>query len=107
MEPTLAQMDDPNPSRTAYVGGLFVVVFVLAVIALVGYFDRVATEEFEVKVVDQAAAAPRELRAQQLSRIREYRWVDRQAGTVAIPIERAMELIVEERSRAQRDGGGS
>jgi hypothetical protein len=107
MKPTLTAMDDPHPSRTAYVGGLFVLIFVLVVIALVGYFNRVATEEFEVKVVDQAAAAPRELRAAQLSRIREYRWVDRQAGVVAIPIERAMELIVEEHSRSPHRGGGS
>jgi hypothetical protein len=107
MEQMLTRTDDPSPSSTAYVGGLFVLILILTVIALVGYFDRVATEEFEVKVVDQTVTAVRELRAEQLSRIREYRWVDRQAGTVTIPIERAMELIVEERTRSRREGDGS
>ena len=44
----------------------------------------------------------RETRAEQEARLGTYRWVDRGAGVVAIPIERAMELLVEE---ARREGG--
>ena len=37
-----------------------------------------------------------ELRAAQKKRLREYGWVDRGAGMVRIPIERAMELRIQE-----------
>ncbi|MBN1991112.1 MAG: hypothetical protein JW953_00295 [Anaerolineae bacterium] len=36
------------------------------------------------------------LRATEEARLSTYGWVDRQAGVVHIPIERAMELVVEE-----------
>ena len=105
MDELRTAMDDPSPGRTAYVGAVFVVVFVLTVIALIGYFDRVSTEEFEVKVVEQPFDAVRDLRAQQRGKLEEYRWIDRGTGMVTIPIERAMELVVEERAPAA--GGGS
>jgi len=37
-----------------------------------------------------------ELRAEQRKRLGEYGWVDRRAGIVKIPIERAIELRVQE-----------
>lgn len=41
-------------------------------------------------------------RARQEPRLRAYGWVSREAGVVHIPIERAMELYVRQRSRAER-----
>jgi hypothetical protein len=41
-------------------------------------------------------------RAEQLERLHTYRWVDEKAGTVAIPIERAMALVVAEQGGATR-----
>jgi len=105
MEETRTPMDDPSAASTLYVAVVFGLMFVLTLIALIGYYDRVRREEFEVKVVNPTATA-RELRARQLGTIREYRWIDRDAGTVAIPIERAMDLVVEERAKA-RGGEGS
>jgi hypothetical protein len=40
-------------------------------------------------------------KAEQLQTIRHYSWVDREAGTVTIPIDRAMELVIEERTGDQ------
>jgi hypothetical protein len=97
-------MDDPSAGRTAYVGAVFILLFVLTLIALVGYFDRVQTEEFEAKVIDRSAAPAHDLRSQQLGTIQEYRWIDRDAGTVTIPIERAMEVVVEERGAPAGSG---
>lgn len=42
------------------------------------------------------------LRAREAARLSSYGWVDRQAGVVHIPIERAMELLV-----ARRGGGAA
>ncbi|KFA90828.1 hypothetical protein Q664_25930 [Archangium violaceum Cb vi76] len=41
-------------------------------------------------------------KAEQRKRLHGYGWVDRDAGVVHIPIERAIERVVEQR----RDGGG-
>ncbi len=41
---------------------------------------------------------------EQLQRLHEYGWVDRDAGVVHIPIERAIERVVSEQQ--QRRGGG-
>jgi hypothetical protein len=37
----------------------------------------------------------RRIREEQSELLREYQWIDRDTGTVRIPIERAMKLIVE------------
>jgi hypothetical protein len=105
MDELRTPMDDPSPGRTAYVGAVFIILFVLTVIALIAYFDRVRSQEFEIKVVDRPFDAVRDLRSQQVGKLEEYRWIDRGAGTVTIPIERAMELVVDERSPVA--GGGS
>jgi hypothetical protein len=41
-------------------------------------------------------AAGLDLRRQQRNQLSRYRWVDRDAGFAAIPIERAMDLVVEQ-----------
>jgi hypothetical protein len=41
----------------------------------------------------------RALRATEDARLHGYGWVDRRAGVVRIPIERAMELVAQERGR--------
>ena len=48
-------------------------------------------------------AETKNARAGQLERLEKYRWLDREAGVVALPIERAMELVVEE-GRARQSG---
>jgi hypothetical protein len=48
--------------------------------------------------IDQATSIEEldELRAREDAILNNYGWVDREAGVVRIPIERAMELVVEE-----------
>jgi hypothetical protein len=40
----------------------------------------------------------RRLHAEQLLRLQTYRWIDRDQGVLAIPIDRAMELTVREKA---------
>lgn len=49
-------------------------------------------------------AATREVRATQSERIANYAWIDKPRGVVAIPIERAMELVVSEHARTPEGG---
>lgn len=44
------------------------------------------------------------LRSEQLSRLESYGWLDEEGGVVHIPVERAMELLVERGVPARADG---
>lgn len=45
--------------------------------------------------------ATRDARAAQAARLVQYAWVDRAQGVVAVPIERAMQLVVDETAAAK------
>jgi hypothetical protein len=94
--------DDPSASPTAYVILVFVAVFVIVLIALQAYFGRALNRELEVKVLEREPQALDELRAEQAGQIHGYRWVDREAGVVAIPIERAMDITARELAQGSR-----
>ncbi len=90
----MRQTGEPNSQLTIVVIAVFAFALVACVFLLQAYFYRSEDEENVVKVV---AIAPEELaqaRAQQLEQLGSYRWVDRKAGVVGIPIDRAMELVV-------------
>jgi hypothetical protein len=61
-----------------------------------GLYESVNRAEFERKVVSEAPAELRNLRAAQQTRLHATGWVDKQNGFVAIPIEKAMELLIED-----------
>lgn len=102
---------DPRdvPARSvAYVGiGLFAGIIVSGAIVagLLAQFDRLARPEptTALEAADLVPPGPRletapaedriavESRAK--NRLQGYAWLDRQAGTVRIPVERAMELL--------------
>jgi len=88
--------DDPSPIPTAYVVAIFVVVFVITLLGLQAYFGRVASEEQQAKLVAPRVEALEAARREQQARISDYRWVDADSGRVALPIERAMELVAAE-----------
>jgi hypothetical protein len=92
--------DDPAAGRTAYVTAIFVAVIVITVIALTAYFGRVTSEETEAKVVRPESAALATVRAEQQARLAAYRIVSADSGFVAVPIERAMELVADELARS-------
>jgi len=77
----------------AVVGSLVLVATVFWVEAL---YQRTVESERARKVVAQEPAELRTVQAGQLDQLRDYRWVDRTQGVVAVPIERAMDLVVQE-----------
>lgn len=50
------------------------------------------------------AADLQKLRALEDTKLRQYAWIDRQAGIAAIPIERAMELVAARAAKGQGVG---
>jgi hypothetical protein len=100
---------EPEAVRGFYVVGAFsfavlVVVFsILLVVALLRSdgAGRAVLDPSRGRVkLDRSSiedhAVGLELRARQRRELSRYGWVDREQGVVEIPIERAMELIVEE-----------
>ena len=96
----MRETGEPNTTLTALVGVVFAIVLFALVVALQALFYRQEVDENGRKVVAVAPEELSRLRAQQLETLHGYRYVDPKAGVVAIPIDRAVELVV-------RDGGRS
>lgn len=83
-----------DTQRVALVGVFgAVLAFILIVAVQVLFYRMEKADEFK-KIVSER---PRELvgwRTEWATEMGNYRWVDREAKTVAVPIERAMELEV-------------
>jgi len=95
-EPQGPPQDDPSAVPTAYVTAIMVVVFVITVIGLQAYFGRVESEERETKVVAPEVQTLVDFRAEQDAKLAGYRAVAPDSGIVAVPIERAMQLVAQE-----------
>jgi hypothetical protein len=87
---------DPRTAPTAYVTAMFAVVFVIVLLGLQAYFGRVVSEEERTKVVETRSKPLADVRAEQRARLAEYRWVAKDTGVLAVPIERAMDLVAAE-----------
>ena len=71
-------------------------ILVLAsVVGMQAWYYYMETKEFDRKVVSQVPAELYWIRVEQQEALTGYRWVDPEAGTVTIPIERAMEIVAE------------
>ncbi len=81
--------------KVAVIGALIVLLIVLIAIGVYNYEAR-RLEERDVPGV----VVPADVLRLQAAELEGYRWVDKKAGVVEIPIERAIELIAsEERGR--------
>jgi hypothetical protein len=89
------RQDDPDISLTAMVVVVGTVLTFVVVVFLQAVFYRAETAEYERKIVNEPPKKLRSVRAEQGAVLNDYRWVDRENGVVAIPIERAMEIMIE------------
>ena len=88
-----ADEPDPDALTTATVGIVGTLLVVIVVVFTQGLYESASRREFEKKVVAEAPAEIRSLRAAQQTRLHGFGWVDRKNGFVAIPIEKSMELL--------------
>ena len=85
---------DPDALATATVGIVGTILVIVVVVFVQGLYLSANRSEFQRKVVDVAPLELRTLRAAQQTRLHATGWVDKKNGFVAIPIEKAMELLV-------------
>jgi len=88
--------EDPNAAMTILVGIVSSILLFAIIVALQALFYEVQDSEVERKMLRQGPAELRILRSDQLEQINTYRWVDQANGVVAIPVDRAMDLMVRE-----------
>jgi hypothetical protein len=93
---TMAGNPDPSTSRTVLVGFVGTVLLFVIVVALQALYYTTERSEFEKKVLNEVPEELASLRAKQVENLNAYRWVEKASGVVAIPIDRAMQIIVSE-----------
>jgi hypothetical protein len=86
-------MSEPRMGLVAAVFGAIVVGLILVVLGVQAIYDRVLEQQIYVKVLEPVSEDLKDLRAREDEQLHSYRYIDRAAGTVRIPIERAMELL--------------
>ena len=87
---------DPDATSTLVVGIVGTILLVVTVVFVQGLYEKTNRAELAGKVVREAPAELRLLRVSQLERLETPRWIDKSKGIVAIPIDRAMEIVVRE-----------
>lgn len=92
----MSSKGDPNIGPTFVTGIVGAASTLVLVILLHSYYGHEFRAEVARKVIAQPSIAVDQVRAEQLRQINEYRWIDPKTKVVAIPIERAMELVVAE-----------
>lgn len=88
--------DDPNAGAVWFVGLLSLFLTLLIIVVLQGIFFRMQDKEVYRKQLSGLSDEAAQLKNSQLSSMQEYRVIDKRARRYAIPLERAMELIIEE-----------
>jgi hypothetical protein len=96
----MATRDDVNTPVIAVVGLISALVFFASILLLQVMFYRIEARQRYEKDISQPPAELTALVQRQQARLAEYRWVDEKKRIAAIPIERAMELVVANPSKS-------
>jgi len=92
--------NDLNSVKIAWVGVLGAVVTFEIILAMQVLYYSAVVQETEQKVVQAPTTDSDTLLAEQAVKLTRYGWIDREKQQVTIPIDRAMELVVNDLSAA-------
>jgi hypothetical protein len=96
--------DDLNTSIIAVVGFIgTIIIFALIIFTQVLFYWTEAKQRV-VKDIDQPFLEYANLTADQQAKLAKYQWLDQEKKIVAIPVNRAMELVVDRLSKSQPQG---
>ena len=93
------RVDDPQAKMTLYVGFLGVIATVVSIIVVHGVYYGVEGSIEEAQVLNAQIEELDELQAAQQKWVNEYRWIDKEKRIVGIPIDQAIEKVIEEERR--------
>lgn len=95
--------NDLDVLKIGVIGFLGAVITVAAILALQVLYYVVAEQLTEERVVRAPTTHSDTQLAGQAVQLTRYDWIDREKKQVMIPIDRAMELVVQELSATQRE----
>jgi hypothetical protein len=95
--------DGLNTPAIAAVGFVSAVLTFALIVAVQVLYYHVSAAETDRKVIAVRAEEADDMQAQQDAKLARYGWVDRAQGRVAVPVERAMELVVRELQEQQKN----
>ena len=99
----MAHDDDTNMPMIALVGVTGVILTVASIVGLQALYYNYELRLFERKVVSEPYLEADSRLAQQESKLNSpYGWIDQEKGVLAIPIERAKQLVVRELREEQK-----
>jgi hypothetical protein len=87
---------DPKSTPTLLVGVVGMILLMVIVLLVEVLYYRTSQAEIERKVIAEQPLELRQVQAEQLEQIHSYRWISQADGVAAIPIDRAVDLVVEE-----------
>jgi hypothetical protein len=87
---------EPRSGAIALVGAGIVILLVLIIVGVEAYYDRVRDQQIFVKQLQPVSEDLKALRAREDADLNSYRYIDRAKGSVRLPINRAMDLLIEE-----------
>lgn len=96
---------DPSGSSLAYVTLVGILIFVITFIFLEALYYKALNDERQVKVVDRPVVELERMRADNLADLNDYGVeanYEASSTRISIPIERAMQLVIEEGEAALR-----
>ena len=104
----LKQLDDPEPGSTWFWSLASIVVFVVIIVAASAFYFKIDSFEVDAKIIDQPTLSLEQLRAgqrEELAVYSNYSWTLPDGKTAAftrIPIDRAMEMVIQDAKSAPR-----
>ncbi len=99
----MAGYEDVKTSAVALVGFLAALVLLAIIILLQVVYYWTAAWQVQRKEIEAPQFGLRGVVAAQQAKLAESRWVDQKKGIVAVPIDRAMDLVVRDLA-AQEEG---
>lgn len=84
---------DANAPVTAVIGLIGTVLLIISVIWLQGLYSKTGNAEMTRKQIMGMYDEVLSLKAEQRAELNDYAWVNRDAGVVEIPIDRAIEVV--------------
>ena len=85
---------DPDSTMTFTVIVVGTILLAVIVVFIQGLYERANRAELGRKVVSETPAELHRLRVEQLTRLNAMAWVDRKNGIVAVPIDKAIDLML-------------
>ncbi|HEY3321893.1 MAG TPA: hypothetical protein VGP72_15600 [Planctomycetota bacterium] len=94
--------DNINTPKLAFIGVFTSVLIFVVILASQAFFYHFEAGLTDQKLGNEAPTQRREIESQENGLLHTYRWIDQKKHTVAIPIDRAIDLIAQEKAK----GGG-